>query len=302
MDKVFYNQASATKLGWTPEWFGAYEFDESLVKAIREYQKANGLTADGLCGPTTYRRIWTERESKLSNYMPPQTGDNSESHIIYNNDYFPIDWPKVVLPFMKDGKRHTKGYKKVTTKRKPDMFVTHWDVCLNSDSCFRVLTRRGISIHFTIDNDGTIRQHLDMNHIGWHAGSSKWNAKSIGVEVSSGYYTKYQPWYVRHGFGERPVIEDAEVHGKKMDPFLGFYPVQEQALKALYKAVHNATGIPLVAPKSGDDDFKTLRSVSKQAAAGRFKGFVSHYHLTRKKIDCAHLDIQKILEEIKDEK
>ena len=30
MDKIFYNQASAAKLGWTPEWFGAYEFNEEL--------------------------------------------------------------------------------------------------------------------------------------------------------------------------------------------------------------------------------------------------------------------------------
>ena len=30
IDKIFYNEASAEKLGWAPEWFGAYEFDEDL--------------------------------------------------------------------------------------------------------------------------------------------------------------------------------------------------------------------------------------------------------------------------------
>ena len=35
-DKIFYNEASAAKLGWEPEWFGATEFDETLTKKIRE--------------------------------------------------------------------------------------------------------------------------------------------------------------------------------------------------------------------------------------------------------------------------
>ena len=35
MDKVFYNEASAAKLGWEPEWFGVNEFNEELVKKIR---------------------------------------------------------------------------------------------------------------------------------------------------------------------------------------------------------------------------------------------------------------------------
>ena len=302
MDKVFYNEASANKLGWDPTWFGVYEHGEELVKAIRSFQREHGgLTADGLCGPNTFRRIWLQREAKLENYIPESVGDNPESFIIFNNNYIPIEWPKVVLPFMKGGMRHTSGFKKVVGKRKIDTFVTHWDVCLNSKSCFNVLNRRGISIHFTIDNDGTIRQHLDCNHIAWHAGSSKWNSKSIGVEISNAFYEKYQKTYISRGHGERPIVEDAIVHGKKLQRHLGFYPVQIEALKALYKAIHEGVGVPLKAPESGDSDFKTLTTVSKSAAAGRFKGFLSHYHLTKRKIDCANLDIVSILEEIKDE-
>ena len=78
MNKIFYNQASAVKLGWSPEWFGVYEFDEELIKAIRAFQRENKMTADGLCGPTTYRRIWTERESKLESYLPPEVSNNSQ--------------------------------------------------------------------------------------------------------------------------------------------------------------------------------------------------------------------------------
>ena len=69
IDKVFYNKSSADSLGWEPEWFGAKYHDEKLVSAIRKWQKARGLTADGLCGPSTYRRIWTERDSEISEYI-----------------------------------------------------------------------------------------------------------------------------------------------------------------------------------------------------------------------------------------
>jgi len=73
-----------------------------------------------------------------------------------------------------------------------------------------------------------------------------------------------------------------------------------QALKALYEAIHKGLSVPLQTPLS--ENGGTLLGVSKQAASGRYKGFVSHYHLTKRKIDCAGLDIQKILEEIKDER
>ena len=65
MDKIFYNESSAVKLGWSPDWFGASHFDEELLKKVKKFQQEHGLTADGLVGPTTYRRIWTERKHRL---------------------------------------------------------------------------------------------------------------------------------------------------------------------------------------------------------------------------------------------
>ena len=289
MDAEFYNEASASKLGWTPAWFGCSSFDEELTEAIKEFQKKIGIKADGLCGPGTYRRIWTDRESKLR-YLFEDIPDHENTSIMYNNDYFDIDWPRVVLPFMKGGMKINKGYKKVVEKRKPNNFVCHWDVCLNSKSCFKVLSQRGLSVHFLIDNDGTIYQLLDMNHIAYHAGSSKWNANSIGVEITNAYYPKYQSWYRKNGFGERPVWKEKKVHGSYLEPFLGFYDVQLDALKALMKAVNNATGIPLETPNSS--------TISAPAVRGSYKGFISHYHLKKNKIDCAGLDLKQLIIDI----
>ena len=56
MNKEFYNDASAARLGWEPDWFipGHTTFDKALTKAIKQFQAAHGLTADGLCGPSTF--------------------------------------------------------------------------------------------------------------------------------------------------------------------------------------------------------------------------------------------------------
>ena len=301
MDKVFYNKSSADSLGWEPEWFGAEYHDENLVRAIKAWQKKNGLTADGLCGPSTYRRIWTERDASVGLRSFYQAPDKDQSYVVCNSELVEIDWPKVVLwnepggLKAKPGNYYDYGGKK---PREVNMFVNHWDVCLSAESCAKVLNRRGISVHFNIDNDGTIYQLLDTQHGAWHAGNS--NHKSIGVEISNGYYLKYQDWYVKNGFGERPVIENATIRGKKMKPFLGFYPVQLEAVKALWMAMHKGWDIPLVSIESGDSDFMTSDSYDARCSRGNFKGFVSHYHQTSKKIDCAGLDIVKMLRELAD--
>ena len=301
MDKVFYNKSSADSLGWTPEWFGVSHFDEDLVKAIRKWQKENNIKADGLCGPSTYRRIWTERESEISdhvNFCPPSRND---SVIICNSKPVIIEWPKVVLWDEPNGLNLSKGYYDYSGKpdRKPTMFVNHWDVCLSAKSCASVLQKRGISVHFCIDNDGTIYQLLDTQHGAWHAGVGKINHKSIGVEISNAYYTKYQGWYERNGFGSRPIVENAWVNGNKLEKHLGFYEIQIQALQALWSACSDAYDIPLESIPSGHSDFETSTKTDRKVSSGTFKGFVSHYHITKRKIDCGGLDIVRLLKSAK---
>ena len=209
MDKDFYNKSSSDSLGWSPDWFGCSEFDVRLVKAVQKWQKLHGLTADGLVGPATYRRVWTDREANISDYRPTKNAyAPGDKHIVHNGNFIPIEWQKVILWDENGGFVAKKGcYTDLSGQpdREPTMFVNHWDVCLSSESCAKVLNRRGISIHFLIDNDGTIYQMLDTQHKAWHAGISNGvggNSKGIGVEISNAYYLKYQDWYVKNGFGE----------------------------------------------------------------------------------------------------
>ena len=297
MDKIFYNEASASKLGWNPSWFDCDEFDEKLIKSIKKCQAANRIKADGLCGPSTHRRIFTQRVSNIDDYEPTVIKEKENANLVYRGNFIPIDWGKVVLWSEEDGlKASTKNYRSYFEKRKINSFVNHWDVCLNSKSCARVLNNRGLSVHFLIDNDGTIFQLCDINHMCFHAGS-KVNPTSIGVEISNAYYLKYQNWYVKNGFGERPLAENKSLHGRSMETFTDFYPVQIKALKALWKSINENIGVPLKTPL--DDNEETLKTTNSKCVRGTFKGFISHYHITRKKIDCAGLDIKKLLSEIK---
>ena len=94
------------------------------------------------------------------------------------------------------------------------------------------------------------------------------------------------------------MVKDAHVHGNKMKPFMDFYPAQVGALKALIEAVHKAMPwIPLECPL--DKNGNTSYAIDPVASKNKVFGFVSHYHLTKRKIDCAGLDLKTLLEEIK---
>lgn len=289
-----YNLNSSKKHGWTPEWFGADAFSEDLINKIKEFQKKHELVSDGLVGPSTLRRLETELLEKEEYISKQKRFKQKENHIIYNGEKFPIAWNKVILWDEPRGLKAKEGCYydwSGRPKRKPIQFVNHWDATLSSEACARIINKRGLSMHFLIDNDGTIYQMLDMQHVAWQAGSKLWNTNGIGVEISNAYYTKYQNWYVKNGFGERPIVK-SELNGRTIGPHLDFYPIQLEALAALWAAVSNSTGINLEVCKT--------KKVDKDCAEMKFNGFVNHYNLTRNKIDCASLNMEEILEKAKE--
>lgn len=295
-NKETYNKNQAKRFRWNPSWFipGHTEFDETLTKAIVEFQKSRGLTADGMCGPGTYRVISTERES-MQDAQDLGWITNSSDVLWWGDQPIKIDWPSdKVHTFRDPGFPYeiSKGVTKNKSKREIRSFVTHWDVCLNSASCARVLAQRGVSVHFCIDNDGTIIQLHDLNDSCWHAGNSKVNRSGVGVEIANAFYLKYQNWYKKNGFGERPIMKGALAQNRPVEDFTWFYPVQIEALKALYKAMHEGCNIPYEAPTK-------KWAYDSHTASGKFKGFMNHFHCSTKKIDCAGLDIAEILKEIK---
>jgi len=296
MDKDFYNESSSAKLGWQPEWFGESNFDDKLVDAVKKWQRRLGIKSDGLVGPQTFRRVWTERESRISTFKPGASSRET-NQLVHNGNFYDINWDKVILWDEPNGLRCEEGtYTSYAGRpdRDPHFFVAHWDVCLSSASMARVIKKRGISIHFGIDNDGTIYQMLDTQHAAWQAGGRQWNHDSIGVEIANAFYPKYQNWYEKNGFGPRPVREKGEVkcHGRSLEKHLGFYDVQIDALVALFAALNKNLGIPLESPTDALGHHSEV--ISPEAASSNFSGFVSHYHLTKRKIDCAGLNLVEV--------
>jgi len=288
-----YNENSAKKYGWEPSWFGCTDFGPELTKAIQAFQKEYGLDDDGLCGPGTVRRLQTVRELEADEDVPPSP--EGKDYIIVNGKRCPIAWDRVVTPNEPGAMIAPEGtYRKHNGMRDVKMFVNHWDVCLTSKSCHKVLMNRGISVHFLIDNDGTIYQTMDANDIGWHAGGRTLNNCTVGVEITNAFYPKYQGWYTKR-FGPRPVKEGVKLNGKSVETHLGFYPVQMQAAKALWEAIAAVYKIPLQTPTK--DDGSELAGVHYNASKGAYRGIVHHYNLTERKMDCAGFDLTKYIED-----
>ena len=283
---IDYNKKSARKYGWDLSWFNASNHEEALVN-IREFQKRNDLKPDGMVGPMTFRRVFTERELEEASV--------EKKHIICNGEQVEVNWEKVVNLEDENGLILPETcYRQVNSERKPTMIVTHWDAALSAKSCHKILEKRKISSHFVIDNDGTIFQMVDTNNTTWHAKGV--NDVSIGVDFSNAYYSKYQKWYIRKGFGRRPILENSYTNGFKHKPHLGYYPAQLEAYKELLKTLCDHYDIPIQCPR--DDDGKFLTKEYKPAIKKTYKGIVCHFNLTKKKIDCAGLELGKIVDEI----
>jgi len=289
--KIKYNLESSKKYGWTPEWFGCDTFNVDLISRIIEFQEELGLDSDGLVGPSTYRRLETKLLAE-KDYTPPKRNKRKgEKAIIYNGKCFPINWDRVILWDERGGfscKKTTYYDWSKKPERKPIQFVNHWDAALSSESCAKIIAKRGLSMHFLIDNDGTIYQLMDIQHPAFQAGSRFWNINSIGVEISNAFYLKYQSWYEKRGFGKRPIMEDYKLNNRKIPSHLGFYPVQLQALGALWAAIADSTGINL--------EICNVKGYCEECATGKHNGFINHYNLTKNKMDCASLDMEYVLE------
>lgn len=98
-----------------------------------------------------------------------------------------------------------------------------------------------VSAHYTVDEDGSVHQHVEEDMRAWHAGSSFWrgesdvNAHSIGIEiVNPGHEWGYRPFsggqmravtnlckdiMARHGIEDEGILGHSDVApARKQDP------------------------------------------------------------------------------------
>ncbi len=192
-----------------------------------------------------------------------------------------------------------------------DLFVLHYDVCGTSAKCFEVLhDRRGLSVHFLLDVDGTIYQTLDLADTAWHASAQ--NARSVGVEIAhigaypAGSDSPLDEWYVRDaggvrvrfpehygdggvrtaGFTPRPrsgELVRGVIQGEELEQY-DFTPEQYDSLARL------AAGLSVALPRielhvPRDSAGRVRNAVLSEAELQAFSGVLGHYHTSDRKTD-----------------
>ncbi len=172
-----------------------------------------------------------------------------------------------------------------TRKGEVRQIVLHYDAAGTSAQCFKVLERRGLSVHFMVDLDGTVYQTCDTSVRAYHAG--KFNDVSVGIEIANvGAYADRAElerlWPVPQGVARPPHLPPparpgplrGRIHGRDLWQ-QDFTEEQYEALGALVAALCRGLGVPAEAP--------TGKGVLRSPEAWR--GILGHYHLTAQKTD-----------------
>ena len=173
-------------------------------------------------------------------------------------------------------------------------FVIHHDGCASADMCFNVLqNERGLSVHFLIDNDGTIYQTIDLGLMAYHA--AEWNLHSIGVELCNRGDARKEPNYYKNSPDREP--KPCKINDYTYLAF-DYTPAQYESLKKLGRALLRLLpNLPAEYPQTspGVQSWDTLPT----SASFGFSGYIGHYHLTRQKWDPGYFLFDKFCREIR---
>lgn len=207
------------------------------------------------------------------------------------------------------------GWDLAALQKVVDQFVIHFDVEGTSRRCFETLhDKRGLSVQFMLDLDGTLYQTLDLKEGAWHA--TKANSHSIGIEIANvGAYPEgekppFDQWYHRDPDGQvRLVLPESEVrwqrtlrndpsrvlrpsrpepiegmiHGKKLVQY-DFTPQQYDALIRLTATL--CTVFPQIkCDYPRDASGALLRATLPAADYNNYHGLLGHFHVQTNKVD-----------------
>lgn len=291
-----HNEYWAGRLGWSPADFGCDSFGLELNTAIRSYQDEHGLVVDGICGPNTWRRLQLEQAPEVDDRPAPPAGQDA---ILVRGQLLPVPWERIVTPGEDGAFEITQGMRRWEKKRPISMVVTHWDVCLDAAGCYAALRGPRASTHFVIDYDGTVYQFMDANDEAWHAGLSRVNRCSVGIDLNTPVYTKYQAKLVKRGQPERPVLSGYKVGGWNPGEFLGFHQVQIDAYAALLAGLLQHGVIDELTGPLSTKPTRMERHTNKSTAHKLPQTVVHHGEILPGKWDALGLDIAAAIETAK---
>lgn len=181
-------------------------------------------------------------------------------------------------------------------RRVVDQFVIHYDAVGSSRDCFEILhDKRGLSVHFMLDTDGTIYQTLDVKERAWHATIS--NDRSVGIEIAHVGALPSDDPQVTHDPSQKPSPEmfRGMFRGKFRGMFRGVIQgqdlVQSPYTDAQYRALARLTAaLCAVLPRikcdyPRDADGQLVRHKLDDETLRNYHGLLGHYHIQTNKID-----------------
>jgi hypothetical protein len=210
-----------------------------------------------------------EDEGGFSAYVPHRTDDIGKIYA-----YSPA--PGLAKRATRYRLRRSMGESTSLSRLKKVMrqVVVHLDGCRDAKMCFQVLhNERGLSIHFMVDNDGTVYQCLDLVHCAFQAGGV--NEVSVGIEIQNRGDAARHPNYYKEG---RQTVT-CRVHGHQFLAY-DFTDAQYEGMIRLGRVLARVFDLPLVSPRTGGTAVWTM--ISNPRA---FRGFLGHYHICREKWD-----------------
>ena len=176
-------------------------------------------------------------------------------------------------------------------------FFIHHSGLYHSSSTFEVLqNERKLSVHFILDDDGTLYQTLDLVECAWHGGKN--NGYSVGIEtdnraLADGVSDAYDKYHCDK--------YKVTTHEKRMDRvqknFINGYVFTDKQYATLIRLGKALMEIfPKI--KSNPDFPRDLKGrVVKEALVDSSKhcGFIGHYHASASKIDPISFDFERFL-------
>lgn len=199
------------------------------------------------------------------------------------------------------GKRYSKRSVRVTDpdltqlKQMVTQFFLHHDGLYRAADTFNVLhNQRGLSVHFILDDDGTLYQTLDLKEKAWHGGIN--NPMSVGIEISNrANARKFPDAYNLRNQRKRRVssrLVRNELIGGRMYKGFEYTNKQYETLILLARCLLS------VFPKINCDfprnpDGKLTKGIIDDPMG--YCGFICHYNINESKWDPVAFDYSRFL-------
>lgn len=257
------NAESAEFLGWNATWLELppdLEVSDDLVAdAVADQQAWYGQPITGVLDSVTWSRIEFMRTLELQADLVATVPSD---HVWVGGVSEPV--PFAVVTWEEPGGLGIKKFwthkgKKRTryASRKGseiNRVVFHWTGTKTPHHTFRAAwnTKRSVSTHFEIGDDGTIHQLVDLAEATYNSGKGWLNRCCIGVDLTLNPARRNRHTVnaalVRLGLRSRPITTGIVVRGWDPGPFLGATPEQLVSLRELMRWFRDRFGIPMTSP------------------------------------------------------